>query len=164
MSNQKKGIAEIIPTTSTTEKLPLTRLIWVREYDESYTRGTSSFEILKLNPAYRTLRKGNKNMTNRISSVPFVLTPQDYINIELLKCKIGIACKKTSENAWANLLFNMPYPVDPKEKDSALQHKVIHTLINMGQGEVHLKHIEKLARTLANQVHHDFFVDTSSAK
>lgn len=131
-SNLAKQLMEVIPA------------------NDSYSGDKQSYQIVGVTPYYRVIKKGGFGLSKPYTRRPFVLTESDLIAIELYQSKLAAIVDECPQSVWGTLVRNHPSKhLSYKEREALIEHVIINTCINLGDGEVTLAAVNQVVHQSA---------------
>ncbi len=131
-SNIAKQLMEVIPA------------------NDSHSSDNLPYQIVGLTPYYRVIKKGCSSLNMPYTRRPFVLTDNDLIAIELYQLKLAGIFDECPKSVWRALVRNHPSKhLSYKEREALIEHVIINTCINLGDGEVTLAAVNQVVHQSA---------------
>ncbi|NVK23534.1 MAG: hypothetical protein HWE10_01275 [Gammaproteobacteria bacterium] len=137
-------------TLLASQAAPATLLIATNECnDDSRPKNEEQqlpFDIIDMTLPYSVIKKGNHSLSLPITRVPFFLTDNDRIAIELLPLMLSVRIGKDAGDIWSDLVnATNPKLYDYELQEEELEHIIISKLINLGNGQVTFTALNELA-------------------
>jgi len=108
------------------------------------------YQVVGVTPYYRVIKKECTSLSKPYTRRPFVLTDNDQIAVELYQFKLASIFDEYPKSVWGTLVRNHPSKhLSYKEREALIEHVIINTCINLGDGEVTLAAVNKVVHQSA---------------